>query len=534
MHRLLGFILLLLGSLGIVAEKLNLKFPTASWFFDTSNRVPFFHSGDFPWYGWVTAIAAVVSGLALLIFSAVPRPRHPASLLRKARFAELKRGVWSLRILLLLVILSSLDFLLVGNKPLIMKYEGEFYFPAFERKVYQGGDFGVEGSFREAPANFRSIKKVFHEENGSWGKMLLSKKAVNWVLMPPIPYSPTGDSLAPPLTDLELGEDGLYRTANGKPYSGLAARVYKPEAGTEDTPLHLRYRLRNGIFSGPVDGWGLNGERIYSSKYVEGQQVSEDYYGEGTLDAYLQETPDQLAVVNYHPSPPSKQHLLGTDSNGNDVLAYLFGGLQVNIQAAMFYIPFVYAIGVTIGLMMGYFGGWFDLIFQRIIEALEAIPMLFVLIIVSSVVPLAFKGLGMILVILVTFGWMGKTYLMRSAAYKEKSRDYVSSAKLLGASTPRILFKHILPNIISILVTVVPFAIAGVVTAITSLDYLGFGLPPEYASWGKLLEDGLKNLSAPWLVSTAFCSLVFVLSLITFVGEAIREAWDPRKFTSYR
>lgn len=123
---------------------------------------------------------------------------------------------------------------------------------------------------------------------------------------------------------------------------------------------------------------------------------------------------------------------------------------------------------------------------------------------------------------------------MRSAAYKEKARDYVASARVIGAGTPRILVKHILPNILSILVTIIPFAISGVITAITSLDYLGFGLPPRYASWGKLLNDGLSNLSSPWLVSSAFFALVVILTLITFVGEAVREAWDPRKFTTYR
>ena len=171
---------------------------------------------------------------------------------------------------------------------------------------------------------------------------------------------------------------------------------------------------------------------------------------------------------------------------------------------------------------------------QRLIEALEAIPFLFVLIIISSVIPLEFKGLGMILLILICFGWMGKTYLMRTAAYREKARDYVASARVLGASTPRILLRHVLPNTLSILVTIIPFAVSGVVSAITSLDYLGFGLPPRYAAWGKLLNDGLSNLSSPWLVSSTFVALVAVLTLITFIGEAVREAYDPRRFTTYR
>ncbi|MGB2265709.1 MAG: ABC transporter permease subunit [Akkermansiaceae bacterium] len=140
----------------------------------------------------------------------------------------------------------------------------------------------------------------------------------------------------------------------------------------------------------------------------------------------------------------------------------------------------------------------------------------------------------MILLILVIFGWMGMTYLMRTAALKEKARDYVAASRVIGCTTPRILFQHILPNSVAILVTLVPFSISGLILGLTSLDYLGFGLPPEYATWGTLLREGLTNLSAPWLVSSAFVCLVSVLILVTFVGEAVREAFDPKKFTYYK
>jgi len=521
MRPILGILLLLLGTTGMVAELLSLKLPSASWYFDTSRRIPFFNVEGFPWYGWTLAILSVLAGIFMIVKSCMQGKAHPAVLRRKERFYEVRRGVWSLRIILLLVFLAGLDFLIVGNKPLIVKYEGELLFPAFERKIYKGEEFGVKGDLANAPVNFRSLRHVFTPDSG------------NWMIMPLIPYAPTGDSLPPICEELTL-EDGRYKTASGELYSGLAARVFAPELGGEEVSLHVRYRLRDGQFSGPADGWDEAGERIYSARYQEGEKLEEKYYGQGTTNLFLNKTPSVVQVIHYHPAPPSKDHILGTDSNGNDVLAYLYGGLQVNIQAALFYIPFVYAIGVTIGLLMGYFGGWFDLILQRIIEALEAIPFLFVIIIISSVIPIEYKGLGMILLILVCFGWMGKTYLMRSAAYKEKARDYVASARVIGAGTPRILVKHILPNILSILVTIIPFAISGVITAITSLDYLGFGLPPRYASWGKLLNDGLSNLSSPWLVSSAFFALVVILTLITFVGEAVREAWDPRKFTTYR
>jgi microcin C transport system permease protein len=129
---------------------------------------------------------------------------------------------------------------------------------------------------------------------------------------------------------------------------------------------------------------------------------------------------------------------------------------------------------------------------------------------------------------------MGMTYLMRTAALKEKSREYIASARVIGASTPRIIFRHILPNTMAIVVTILPFSVEGLISSLTALDYLGFGLPPRDATWGRLLNDGLSNLSAPWLVTSTFLVLVSVLVLITFVGEAVREAFDPKKFTYYR
>jgi microcin C transport system permease protein len=183
---------------------------------------------------------------------------------------------------------------------------------------------------------------------------------------------------------------------------------------------------------------------------------------------------------------------------------------------------------------MGFYGGTADIVIQRIIEIFSNIPFLFVILILSGLVPNEYKGLGMILTILVIFGWMGLTYLMRTAALKEKSRDYVAAARVMGASTPRIIFKHILPNSVAIIVTVIPFSVSSIILSLTSLDYLGFGLPPRYATWGSLLQDGLANLSSPWIVGSAFFMLVLVLILVTFIGEAVREAFDPKKFTTYR
>ena len=186
---------------------------------------------------------------------------------------------------------------------------------------------------------------------------------------------------------------------------------------------------------------------------------------------------------------------------------------------------------------MGFFGGWFDIIVQRSIEILSNVPFLFVVMIASTAIPGKMResaGLWMILFILLLFGWMGMTYLMRTSALKEKQRDYIAASRVIGASTPRILFRHLLPNSVAIIITLVPFSVSSLVLSLTSLDYLGFGLPAKYATWGQLLRDGLDNLAAPWLVTSAFIVLVGLLILITFIGEAVREAFDPKKFSYYR
>jgi microcin C transport system permease protein len=261
------------------------------------------------------------------------------------------------------------------------------------------------------------------------------------------------------------------------------------------------------------------------------------YSGTGTIEGFLAMESSELRAMKYHPAPPlpKEQNWLGTTSQGYDVLAYLYGGLQVNFKAALIFLPIVYVIGITLGMLMGYLGGWFDLAMDRLIEVFSNIPFLFVVIIFASMVPEQVKGLPIILAILILFGWMGITSLMRTAAYREKERDYIAAARVLGAGTPRIIFRHLLPNTVAILVTLVPFTMSGLIFSLTALDYLGFGLPAKYATWGRLLNDGLSNLSAaPWLVSSTFFILVFLLVLITFIGEAVREAFDPKKHSYYR
>ncbi|MBC8211806.1 MAG: ABC transporter permease subunit [Gammaproteobacteria bacterium] len=234
----------------------------------------------------------------------------------------------------------------------------------------------------------------------------------------------------------------------------------------------------------------------------------------------------------FPPFPPSfeDQHYLGTDTIGRDVAARLVYGFRTAIFFSLILLVVSYLIGVSIGAAMGYFGGLFDLLFQRIIEIWSNIPFLYVIMIVSSIMIPNFYTL---IAIILVFGWIQMTWYMRTVTYKEKAREYVMAARALGASHKRVIFNHILPNTISIIVTFIPFSIANGIIALTSLDYLGFGLPAPTPSWGELLSQGSNNLESVWIVSSVIVAMTVILVMVTFIGEAIREAFDPKKHTTY-
>lgn len=242
-------------------------------------------------------------------------------------------------------------------------------------------------------------------------------------------------------------------------------------------------------------------------------------------------------VLKPRPPDAASNHYLGTDSTGRDILSRLTYGFRIAIFFSLAFMTLVYLIGTTIGMLMGYFGGWFDLIVQRLIEIWSLVPFIYMVIIIFSVIPTTFSittRIAVLLSIMVLFFWVSMTYFMRTATYREKSRDYAAAAQVIGASPPRIIFHHILPNAISTIVTFMPFTMAAAITAITALDFLGFGLPPPTPSIGEILKQGTSRLDAPWIVTSAFIALVFILTLVTFIGEAVREAFDPKKFTTYR
>ncbi len=241
---------------------------------------------------------------------------------------------------------------------------------------------------------------------------------------------------------------------------------------------------------------------------------------------------NDLKVNRYPPFPPSykEKHFLGTDNVGRDILSRLVYGFRTAIIFSFFLLLLNYTMGIAIGCTMGYFGGKFDLIFQRIIEIWSNIPFLYVIIIIASIVIPSFM---ILLLIMAFFGWIGITWVMRTMTYKEKEKEYVMALRSIGASHARIIFKHIIPNTISVIVTYAPFAISGGIVSLTSLDYLGFGLPAPTPSWGELLSQGWQNMEAWWIVSSVVAALITTLMTVTFIGEGIREAFDPKLHTTY-
>jgi len=351
---------------------------------------------------------------------------NPQTVKKLRRFREIKRGYYSFMILILFLLLSLFGELLVNNRAIVVSYEGELYFPTYSA-FHPGTDFGLDYPYE---TNYRELKQEFDESGSD-----------NWVLMPPVPYSPFEND--------------------------ASSGIFRPEA----------------------------------------------------------------------PSLENK-HFLGTDTTSRDILARLFYGTRIALVFSLGFMASVYLIGVMVGCAMGYIGGKFDIISQRLIEIWSNVPFLYMVIIVFSVIPDTFTvnmRILILLTVMVLFSWTSMTYYMRTETYKEKVRDYVSAARIMGASNSRIVFKHILPNVLATLVTFMPFTVVSAISSITALDFLGFGLPPPTPSLGELLKQGTQTLrTAPWIVMSAFGTLVVLLTLVTFIGEAIRESFDPKKFTIYR
>lgn len=234
----------------------------------------------------------------------------------------------------------------------------------------------------------------------------------------------------------------------------------------------------------------------------------------------------------YPPFPPSwtERHYLGTDTIGRDIAARLVYGFRTAFFFSLLLMLCIFGSGVVIGCAMGYWGGWFDLLFQRLIEIWTNFPTLYAVIIISSIMIPNFYVLISVLVLL---SWPQMTWQMRAITYKERSREYCQAAQAIGVSHWRIILKHILPNCLFVLLTYAPFVLASGITVLTTLDFLGFGLPAPTPSWGELISQGSQNLQDPWILLSVVTAMSLVLVLVNFVGEAVREAFDPKRFSYF-
>ncbi|AJD48382.1 ABC transporter permease [Isoalcanivorax pacificus W11-5] len=326
-------------------------------------------------------------------------------------FRSNRRGYWSLWLFSILFVLCLGAELIANDRPLVLSYQSELYFPVL--KVYPETTFG--GMF-ETEANYRDpFVKELIEQDG-------------WIVWPVIPFS-------------------------------------------HDT---INY---------------------------------------------------DLTVPS--PAPPSSDNWLGTDDQGRDVLARILYGFRISVLFGLILALASSVIGIAVGAMQGYYGGWTDLAGQRFIEIWSSMPILYLIIILSSFVVPNFWWL---LLIMLLFSWMTLVDLVRAEFLRCRNLDYVRAARALGVSAPVIMFRHMLPNAMVATLTFLPFILNGAIVTLTTLDFIGFGLPPGSPSLGELLGQGKANLHAPWLGISAFVSLALILSLLIFIGEAVRDAFDPRKY----
>ena len=340
----------------------------------------------------------------------IGKPISPLTERRLSNFCANKRGYWSLWIFIVLFIFTLFAEFISNDKPLLISFEENFYYPIFQSypETVFGGDFETETNYTD-PYVIELI-----EEQG-------------WIIWPLIPYS--------------------YDTA----------------------------------------------------------------------------------VINLQspaPSPPTTQNWLGTDDQARDVTARLIYGFRISVLFGFTLTILSSIIGVISGAVQGYFGGWIDLLFQRFIEIWSSLPTLFLLIILASVVEPTF---WLLLGLMLLFSWMSLVGVVRAEFLRARNFDYVRAARALGMPNWQIMFYHVLPNAMVATLTFLPFITAGSITVLTSLDFLGFGLPPGSPSLGEMLKQGKENIQAPWLGFTAFLSIAIMLSLMIFIGEAIRDAYDPRK-----
>ena len=302
---------------------------------------------------------------------------------------------------------------------------------------------------------------------------------------------------------------------------------------SNDKPLVVRYQgqwhfpvvhnppetVFGGDFDTPTD---------WLDPFIEQQLGQTGNWALRAPNRYHHSTLDDFAPLP-NPAPPTARNWLGTDDRGRDVLARLLYGFRVSILFALALTALGVVLGVVTGAIQGFFVGKTDLVFQRFIEIWSAMPELYLLIIFSAVFE---PSVALLLVLLSLFGWMGLSDYVRAEFLRNRQLDYVKSARALGLSSWTIIWRHVLPNSMTPVVTFLPFRMSGAILALTSLDFLGLGVPPGTPSLGELLAQGKNNIDAWWISLSTFAVLVVTLLLLTFMGDALRDALDPRKVES--
>lgn len=513
--RKLGFLLLLAAVAAAYGHHQGLALPSLRWFFSFDvEPLKLFGTQQLidNWVGHLFCLVLGLAGIVLLICGGGFQ-WNPLTLRKFSRFRSIGRGWLSFRLLILLLVLALLDQVLVGKRALAVKHDGHWVFPAFIQKNFTSKDFG--GSL-DQETDYRTLQEEFAKAGKG-----------DRVILPPIPWDPTFDSDDVVERELTETEGKLYREGKSEPYDGQAVRF------RADAPTKKIYsaQFRKGLRSGNSAVYDANQQYVGRELWKDGVRL-ESNVPEGEVEVAMGPWIEEI----YAPAPPTlkERHYLGTDSKGWDIAAQMFGGLQVVFKASFLYLLLSYGVGIVLGGLSGYLGGVFDLTLQRLIEILSNVPFLLVVMIITANLGRDNIDLQKILLIYVVFSWMGVASYVRTSTFKEKARDYVAAARVQGAGTIRVLFRHILPNALSPIITLLPFSVAGLTTSLTAMDFLGFGLPDRYPSWGRVLDDGTANLTSVWIVSSVFVVMVGLLVLITFVGEAIREAFDPKKFTTYR
>jgi microcin C transport system permease protein len=302
------------------------------------------------------------------------------------------------------------------------------------------------------------------------------------------------------------------------------------EVLSNDRPLVVRYEGTTYFpivkdYAETVFGGDFDAPTDYLDPFIRQQLTKGDNWAIYAPNPYGPQTLNYFAKLP-NPSPPTRDNLFGTDDRGRDLLAQLIYGFRVSVLFALALTVIGVLLGVITGAIQGFFGGKTDLAFQRFIEIWGSMPELYLLIIFSAVFA---PSISLLLILLSLFGWMGLSDYVRAEFLRNRQLDYVRAARALGLSNWQIIWRHVLPNSLTPVVTFLPFRMSAAILALTSLDFLGLGVPPGTPSLGELLSQGKNNIDAWWISLSTFAVLVITLLLLTFMGDALRDALDPRK-----